>query len=89
MASVRLARIFVLEEDEDVEPGDELAPNALCRRFRHRRIVERTFARLLAMGAPERRCTTLPHTERELNVRVNKPIVESVLEITLAALLRR
>jgi hypothetical protein len=26
---------------------------------------------------------------RELNVRVNKPIVESVLEITLAALLRR
>ena len=51
--------------------------------------VERAFARLRAMDAPTRRCMTLPHTERELKFRVNKPIVESVLEATLAALLRR
>ena len=49
--------------------------------------VERAFARLRAMDAPTRSCMTLPHTERELKLRVNKPIVVKVLEATLAQLL--
>ena len=49
--------------------------------------VERAFARLRAMDAPTLSCLTLPHTERELKLRVNKPIVEMVLEATLVQLL--
>ena len=46
----------------------------------------RAFARLRAMDVDVRACMTLPHTERELTLRVNKPVVEAVLRLALADL---
>ena len=48
--------------------------------------VERAFTRLRARDVDFRARMTLPHTERELKLRVNKPVVEAALRLALADL---